>query len=319
MGVYQVGEVIKRTRESLSITQEELCDGICSTKTLSRIENGKNTPSRTTFEALMERMGKDGKKYLPFIRSGEIENHIRKEEIDCLIRINNYKEIDWKLEELEKHLNQKEPVNQQYILRIRALTHYELGRIDVKEERNQLISALQCTIMDYKEGMMPNGFLSSQEILLLCNIAITYYEEKKFQKSVEMLQKLQQYFETVSIDLMERAKNERLVLSNLVQALWHNGEKEQSLKIAEKAIALAITGNNAGSLGHLLYDLAYGEHELQKNDLRCKEKLLEAYYVAESCRNTALIKFIRNYVQEKYGMPFAKNFNPFPDYHPYME
>lgn len=61
MGIYAVGEVIRRTRESLGMTQEELCDGICDVVTLSRIENGRNTPSRANFEALMERMGKMGR------------------------------------------------------------------------------------------------------------------------------------------------------------------------------------------------------------------------------------------------------------------
>ena len=34
MGIYLAGEVIRRNRESMGITQEELCDGICSVETL---------------------------------------------------------------------------------------------------------------------------------------------------------------------------------------------------------------------------------------------------------------------------------------------
>ena len=56
------------------MTQEELCEGICDVVTLSRIENGRNTPSRANFELLMERM-KEREKYLPFIRSGDIRDH----------------------------------------------------------------------------------------------------------------------------------------------------------------------------------------------------------------------------------------------------
>lgn len=73
MGVYLVGQVIKRTRESLGMTQEELSDGICSVETLSRIENGKRAPNRANFEALMERMGKCGKKYIPNVHHRNME------------------------------------------------------------------------------------------------------------------------------------------------------------------------------------------------------------------------------------------------------
>ena len=40
-----VGEYIKSHREKQGITQEELCAGICSKSTLSRLERGKQTSS----------------------------------------------------------------------------------------------------------------------------------------------------------------------------------------------------------------------------------------------------------------------------------
>ena len=41
-----LGEYIKQRRLDLGLTQEQLCDGICESVTLSRLENGKQTPSR---------------------------------------------------------------------------------------------------------------------------------------------------------------------------------------------------------------------------------------------------------------------------------
>ena len=40
-----IGEYIKNYRRKREITQEELCSGICSVSTLSRLELGKQTPS----------------------------------------------------------------------------------------------------------------------------------------------------------------------------------------------------------------------------------------------------------------------------------
>ena len=39
-----LGEYIKQRRLDLGLTQEQLCDGICEPMTLSRLENGKQTP-----------------------------------------------------------------------------------------------------------------------------------------------------------------------------------------------------------------------------------------------------------------------------------
>ena len=46
MGRYRLGEIISMTRRSLSITQEQLCEDICSVETLSRIETGRQNPAR---------------------------------------------------------------------------------------------------------------------------------------------------------------------------------------------------------------------------------------------------------------------------------
>ena len=41
-----LSEYVKQRRLDLGLTQEQLCDGICEPMTLSRLENGKQTPSR---------------------------------------------------------------------------------------------------------------------------------------------------------------------------------------------------------------------------------------------------------------------------------
>ena len=57
MSEYCMGEMIKRTRKMQNMSQEELAFGICSVSTLSRIENGLETPARATFEKMIERLG----------------------------------------------------------------------------------------------------------------------------------------------------------------------------------------------------------------------------------------------------------------------
>ena len=56
MGVYKIGDIIKYTRLSKGMTQEELSDGICTTESLSRMENGHITPKREVYMALMMKM-----------------------------------------------------------------------------------------------------------------------------------------------------------------------------------------------------------------------------------------------------------------------
>ena len=45
-----LGDIIRDLRKSKKITQEELADGICSSVSISRIENGTQMPSGSTLE-----------------------------------------------------------------------------------------------------------------------------------------------------------------------------------------------------------------------------------------------------------------------------
>ncbi len=191
MGIYAVGEVIRRTRESLGMTQEELCEGICDVVTLSRIENGRNTPSRANFELLMERMGRSGKKYLPFIRSGDIRDHLLREELERSLRVHDYQTAEEKLHELEESLESEDNVNYQYLLRMKVMIDSELGRGSEEEHREKLKKAIKCTIPNFSEDIMEkNVILTEQELKIICNIAITYMEEKQYDHSIKILKNI---------------------------------------------------------------------------------------------------------------------------------
>lgn len=62
-----LGEVIKQRRAELQLTQEELCEGICDTVTISRIENGRQTPSRNRINALLQRLGLPDDRYFALL------------------------------------------------------------------------------------------------------------------------------------------------------------------------------------------------------------------------------------------------------------
>ena len=52
-----LGTIIRELRKQRHLTQEALADGICSSVSVSRIENGTQMPSGATLEKLLERLG----------------------------------------------------------------------------------------------------------------------------------------------------------------------------------------------------------------------------------------------------------------------
>jgi len=57
MSVQNAGAIIREARLKAGLSQEKLSEGICSTLSLSRIENGTAGVSPSTFQALMAHAG----------------------------------------------------------------------------------------------------------------------------------------------------------------------------------------------------------------------------------------------------------------------
>lgn len=306
MGIYQVGEVIRRTRESMGITQEKLSDGICSVENLSRIETGKVRPNRNTFEKLMERLGKSGEKYLPFVHGEDMETHILRDKIGALIGNCKYEEMEPYLDELEGKLDMTDPINRQYILRVRALADYYSGKTTEQEKRKQLEYALRCTLPDYQDGILPSKIFTRIETFTYCNIAVSYAEEGNLEKAIIMLRQMERYFQKEKIDSTERAISEVLALSNLAQCLGRQGRYIEARSVHEKVKKICIDNKRTSDLSRELYSIAYEDEKLGELNKMCKQELLQAYYVSRLCKNTTQMDHIQRHVLEVYTSNFLE-------------
>lgn len=301
MGVYQVGEVIRKTREGLGITQEELCEGICSVETLSRIETGKRSPSRAKFQALMERMGKCGERYMPFVHSGDMKMIVLAMDINIMLARHRYTETEKMLEEFRKEINLNDNVNRQFVEKTQALLDYSAGRITAKEKRKRLTQALIYTVPNYRDRTLPVGIYTRHELMIFCNIAYSYAHEDDLDTAIEMLRQVEHYFNTVHVSRDERAITETLMMSNLGQCLGIRGDTREAIEIEEKAVKMQLEGGISSNLDGLLYNVAYEKEVLKENKFLCQELLLQAYFVAEINGNKYLMNHIKKHIKSLYG------------------
>lgn len=126
MKEFKFGTYIKKRRKELGISQEDLCEGLCSVSTLSRLENNQQTPSRSLARQLLERLGLPKNRFIALwdqqsisaealvreIRSDMIEfRRLRKE-----IRPQFQEKILEKLMELEEIIDPEDRSARQFLL-----------------------------------------------------------------------------------------------------------------------------------------------------------------------------------------------------------
>ena len=79
-----IGECIRQRRKELNLTQEQVCDGICDPVSLSRIENGKQTPRRSVINALLQRLSLPDDRYYALVSENELGlEALQKEIVAC--------------------------------------------------------------------------------------------------------------------------------------------------------------------------------------------------------------------------------------------
>ena len=131
MNEFKLGTYIKKHREELRISQEELCEGFCSVSSLSRIENNQQDPSRNLTKNLLERLGLPKDRFLALwdqkgISVGALVREIRSDMIRYERTLANNRQnvqdsIREKLTELEKLVDSDNRSAQQFLLAQQAV------------------------------------------------------------------------------------------------------------------------------------------------------------------------------------------------------
>ena len=103
---YRLGDYIRQRRQELNLTQEQVCAGICEPVTLSRFENGRQTPSRTRINAILQRLGLPDDRYYALVTPEELEIEALKKEIVACNALKHVNEGFDKISQLEKIVKQ---------------------------------------------------------------------------------------------------------------------------------------------------------------------------------------------------------------------
>ncbi len=149
MKAYNIGDCIRQLREEQNVNQEDLCRGLCSKSTLSRIERGCHVPSMGTVALLLQRLGVNEDSLSFLLGTAEMEISNLHKEIEALNAQRKYDEALQKIGRMEQLTDPKDRVMQQFLLRSKALAgHLQDGQrvaYDNLAKREMLLQAIELT------------------------------------------------------------------------------------------------------------------------------------------------------------------------------
>lgn len=316
MNEFKLGTYIKKRREELNMSQEELCEGLCAVSSLSRIENNQQDPSRNLTKNLLERLGLPDDRFLALwdqkgISAGALVREIR----DDVIRYEHaaksdrsgiQKSIREKLAELEKAVGQDDRNVRQFLLAQQALLGGPDGTCSPSEKLAMQLEAIRMTSPKFDPEDFRRGHYSSDEIVLINQIARTYSQLGEKKRAADMYDQLLRYIEKNDRELAGYAAHFCLVGHNYAINLGVQKRYSDSIEIAEKGRRLCVSRGEYQFLPGLLAIQAadyYFLGEIEKS----RELYLHAYYIYNAYGDAVNREVMRQEMKEYLGIEMPES------------
>lgn len=184
-----IGNVIFEMREKAGIYQQDLCKGLCSCSTLSRLEwEGRNT-STWLVDALLQRLGKSQDNFWTIIHIDDFKvMEYRRKIWDNLIK-ENYQEAGKLIKEYESKVQFNKNLHMQFILRAKAFALGK-GKGDWQRAEELLREAIGLTVEKYVEGQIADCLVGREEMEVLLLLAEAEVRNGKTEEAEKLVQGL---------------------------------------------------------------------------------------------------------------------------------
>lgn len=308
MGRYRLGDIIRMTRKSLSITQEQLSEDICSVETLSRIETGKQNPSRDVYELLMERMGRVRNRAYSILSVSDFKVLEKMQLFEEAILSYDYHRAEYILEEIMKKPGNTN-LDKQFMIRAKSLIDYRMGRISTDEFLEELIKAIRITIPKFGDISLVNWPLTYNETNIILNISTAYAEKQDYQKGINILEEAYSAIKKSYMDEEFRITMQVIILNNLSKWYGLLGDHQKAIDVSIEGLKLCKEYKISSVLPNLLYSYAWNMEQLidkgvlsKENKRECINLLKQAYYISCAVQYPYGEQFLKNHLKVQYNI-----------------
>lgn len=265
--IFSMKDVLRTRRAMFGLTQEQLCEGICSVKSLRRAEKGQTDMQRETLKKLLNRLGLSGQMQWSRLITSDREVIRMAEELADYINDRKFSVASKQLESLKSRIDLDIPQNKQYFLEKQALLEFEQGKVTREEFVKMEKEALECTLCAENLYRKENVYLTEREIICISN-SWKGMEGKQKRESINLILRLYDYY-ALNNGLSQAISVYEIVTEAAVNELGNNGEHVRAEKIDRKSIKASLSCRRVWDIHYKIYDILWNEKEIQKKN---KEK-----------------------------------------------
>ena len=287
-------EFIRAERKAQEMTQANLADGIYrNTECLSRVETGKVSPNKKTFDKLMKKLGIEKGRYNAYVVTDSFETMELKRNIDgCLMR-RNYQEAGEVTRELKRRLDMDIEENKWVIEMYEMIVSKCLGETTALEALEGLkeLSKPFYNVEKKEFSHIP----MRNEVLLINNICIALKEIGQKQEAVELYINTIDKIKSSKVKVKHRYRSYVLVLNNAMNS-------GRDCKNVYEGIQNELLCGKAMGMPYCLNNIL---HALDKTGISKEEGELWAkaiYYMSDLYGFKEEKEIYKDFIEKEYGI-----------------
>lgn len=292
-----IGAYIRQNREAQGLTQHQLCEGICEPATISRIENGQQTPYRSRLSALLQRLGLPDDRYFALLSPNEIEiSSLQAEIVSCGVHGRRERGLEL-IAKLENIMEADDHITRQFILRSRVL----LGDYGFEEQLDMLLEAIRLTVPRFDLDKIESFLYSFDEIKIINQIGNAYAEAEQHKKAIDVYSRLLRYVQTHNSNITQSTGQLVLVAYNYARELDACQLYKDAIEIADLCRQTCINYGHYQFLPGALHIMAECYH-FTGDDEKSRDLYLQAYGIYKATGNERDLQFLKEDVQAQLGI-----------------
>ena len=281
----------------LDIKGEELCEGVCSIKTLRRVKKRTTVPQREIVEALFAKLGLSGELVKTELVTGIPKARELMEKLREHSNENQWEEVEELLAQIKPLVSMDIACNQQTIMRKEVMLYWKKGMIDKSEYCVRMREVLEITL-PYEAFLKPGEkYLTREELSCIQNLMQGMDKaDKEFLICMQRLEYIYQPFtETGAIETVSGMYE--FIMKFLGSNMGNMGKFDKADKYDFIIIEGCLRTRRLWSIHDCLYDRWWNFAERKKKgiptdiDLNDEEELNKCILLGQLAQSNATLFF----------------------------
>lgn len=291
MAYYRLSEVLKMRREAMEQSRFDYDVEGPSFMTVYRLEKGSRV-KENTYRRLSRAMGEEESTRQGILKTTDIRMLWLKNEISNSFLKMDYEKVEALIGQLEKELDGTVKRNRQYLDYAKAKLQYRRGKITDEAYEAVMKNCINYGAMDFEKMIEKPWPFHEQECQVLLEIIGVVRKKQEYEQQKYLLEQLQKDLDRGYLEAEYHAAYGTWVRWRTSDVLGNLGYHREAIAMDEETLKQCGDRGEVRYLAEVYYDIFWNYWMLKKKETlteqeeaRCKECLVEAYYVNKAwCR-----------------------------------